>query len=703
MSLVSRTALTLLAGLVAVPMTPVTHTSPNAPAADVPVAYSTSQKEAFLAPDQLTYIRPGFNIKIASVTNFAAGQKPVVEVFLTDDLKGPLDRLGLVTPGVISIRFIAALWNPTTRRYTNYLVANGNPSRDNGTTGTWQELEVGHYKYTFGSAFALPAAMDATKQHTLAVMGSRNTTDIIGKQYWAVPQYLDFVPATSAVATTFNATVTAKCNQCHDPLAPHGGNYRDIKTCVLCHNPNNMVGVIAGTNGAPDEPRVQFDGQIFFHALHMGKNPNVVPNITYPQDIRNCETCHDKASAGGASWYTYPSIAACGSCHDEANFTTGEGHAAGPAADGTCATCHQPQGNTDWDAGIKNAHVVPLHSAQLKGYKASILSVTSVAPGQKPVVTFKLANGDGSPVDPGVYRVAANGTLNIIMGGPTTDYLNAGEAAAGQPFRENAATATYNAANGTAVYTFTNAVPAGSKGTYTFSIETRRPYTLNPAPHEGITPTNPNVVNEGAPNVPFNVAVTGTTVVPRRTVVSLTKCNACHQDLYALFSHGNQRIAIEHCVICHNPNSSDIGRRPADGSQNPGESVSFARMIHRIHTGEELAQDYTIYGFGGNPANFNEVTYPGDRRNCLACHVNAASYALPLPITNKPVITDRDFFSPRGSATNACTGCHDSRDVAAHAYLNTAFFPKDPNAPAEACGTCHESGATYGVDVVHAR
>ena len=39
-------------------------------------------------------------------------------------------------------------------------------------------------------------------------------------------------------------------------------------------------------------------------------------------------------------------------------------------------------------------------------------------------------------------------------------------------------------------------------------------------------------------------------------------------------------------------------------------------MIHRIHTGEELTQDYTIYGYGGTPYNFNEVLYPGDRRNC---------------------------------------------------------------------------------------
>src|SRR5512142_2039986 len=148
MSLVSRTALTFLAGLVAVPMTPVTHTSPsNAPEAReaTPGAYDVTQKEAFLAPDQLTYIRPGFNLKIASVTNFAPGQKPVVEIFMTDDLKAPLDRTDVLTPGVVSGRLIPAVWNPTTGRYADYLGYSAGPAEEanprRGATGTWQELE----------------------------------------------------------------------------------------------------------------------------------------------------------------------------------------------------------------------------------------------------------------------------------------------------------------------------------------------------------------------------------------------------------------------------------------------------------------------------------------------------------------------------------------------------------------------------------
>jgi len=111
----------------------------------------------------------------------------------------------------------------------------------------------------------------------------------------------------------------------------------------------------------------------------------------------------------------------------------------------------------------------------------------------------------------------------------------------------------------------------------------------------------------------------------------------------------------------------------------------------------------TIFACGGAVSTFNDVTFPGDRRNCLKCHVSAATYTLPLPLTNAPVITQRDFFSPMGSATAACTGCHDSRDVVAHAFINTAFFPKSPTVPAEACGTCHGPGAELAVDKVHAR
>ena len=135
----------------------------------------------------------------------------------------------------------------------------------------------------------------------------------------------------------------------------------------------------------------------------------------------------------------------------------------------------------------------------------------------------------------------------------------------------------------------------------------------------------------------------------------------------------------------------------------PPESIEFARMIHRIHSGDTLEQEYTVYGFGGNFTTFNDVTYPGDRRNCAACHTSITTASLPLAATNVPAITQRDYYSPMSSEAAACTGCHDGRDVLAHTYINTAYFPNSPTVPAEACGTCHASGADYDVAKVHAR
>ena len=73
--------------------------------------------------------------------------------------------------------------------------------------------------------------------------------------------------------------------------------------------------------------------------------------------------------------------------------------------------------------------------------------------------------------------------------------------------------------------------------------------------------------------------------MPRRNVVVLDNCNKCHDRLATTFSHGGQRIAIEECDMCHNPNASDKARRPAD--QGPPESIAFKRLIHRIHTRRE--------------------------------------------------------------------------------------------------------------------
>ena len=117
---------------------------------------------------------------------------------------------------------------------------------------------------------------------------------------------------------------------------------------------------------------------------------------------------------------------------------------------------------------------MPYQATQLKGLKAKILSVTNVAPGQKPTVTFQITENDGTIVAPAPFT----SNLNILMGGSTADY-------AINPFRERADAAAFDGT--TATYTFTHAIPPDATGTWTFSIEARRTITLDPHPDDATT------------------------------------------------------------------------------------------------------------------------------------------------------------------------------------------------------------------------
>src|SRR5581483_8674349 len=286
-----------------------------------------------------------------------------------------------------------------------------------------------------------------------------------------------------------------------------------------------------------------------------------------------------------------PTRDACGSCHDDINWETGANHPAGAQAnDVACATCHIPDSGQEFDASIKGAHTVPLKSKQLKGINASIVSVSNFTAGQKPTVVFKLTNNDGSAIDG-----TKLGTFSPIIAGSTANY--------GPNFREDATkTGVFDAAAGTTTYTFTNAIPSGASGTWVVSVDIRRTATLKRADGKADI-----AVQESTVNPIKYVALTGS-VTPRRTSVALANCNKCHDSLSL---HGGQRNTTQECVICHNPTGNDAARRPASAGQP--ESISLQRLVHRIHTGEELTQDFTVYGFGGSKNTFNEVTFPGDR------------------------------------------------------------------------------------------
>ncbi|MFI5182059.1 MAG: OmcA/MtrC family decaheme c-type cytochrome [Thermoanaerobaculia bacterium] len=671
-----------------------------APVGDV--AYTPDQTEYYLSANQVAYIRPGLNVKIGAITQLAAGKKPIVEVFFTDNLGGPLDRLGVATPGPITQSFAMGRWDPSVRYYVPITgrITNGvqGPGGDQG--GTWTDLEVGHAKYNFGQA--IPASTDPTAGITMLLYGGRrNMTGITDKDYIATNTFYDFRLDGMALTTgqVWGVMDTSKsCNKCHDPLGGlpggpqfHGGQRNQAKACAICHS--NLL----GTGG-------EANAKLFFHKLHMGKHlPSVVAGGTYTMagndystvgwpGINNnapydCTTCHEQTAPDKDVWKTAPGRIVCGSCHDNVNFATGQNH--GPAGtstvgplpdDSQCASCHpaDPPAGVEFDASVKGSHVVPLQSAQLKGLKAAIVSVSNFAPGQKPTVVFNVDNADGTPVD-----ASKLGTFAPIFAGPTSSYTtNVRESAVGK--------ATFDATTGYTTYTFTAPVPASATGTWAVSVDIERAFSLVRGDGQ------PNKTGNESPVNPVGYySVDGTPVQPRRTSVTMAQCNSCHG---ALGLHGGQRLVIEECVFCHNPVADDSIVRPA--AANPAESISLQRMIHRIHSGENLTQVFTVYGNRGSLHPYNDVRFPGDRRDCAKCHTSTGYY-IPLPRGIDSVTTLRDFFTPQGPATAACLGCHDAEDFAAHAYINTANLPSGRSV--EACGACHAAGNDLGVDKVHAR
>ncbi|MEO7653981.1 MAG: OmcA/MtrC family decaheme c-type cytochrome, partial [Bryobacteraceae bacterium] len=553
--------------------------------------------------------------------------------------------------------------------------------------GRFERVADGEYVYTFG--VKAPASIDRKATHSIGLYSSRVLTEFdLGTQF--SDHVFHFVPDGTAVATVRNVVNTSSCNKCHDPLSAHGGARQSVELCVMCHTPQTTDPDTGNTVDFPvmvhkihqgaGLPSVVAGGK--YQIIGFGQSVNDYSTVRFPADARNCTFCHEQGTGNNAAKqqtaFLKPSRAACGSCHDNVNFATGANHADLPqVSDNQCATCHVPQGELEFDVSIFGAHTIPTKSQSLPGTVFEMVRVDDGAAGKRPTVTFRVKDKAGKPILPSEMT-----RLALILAGPTSDYASY--------VSENALTATGDAASGTFFWTFANAIPADAKGTFSVGIEGYRNIRLL----EG-TRKEQTVRDTGANRV-IHFAVDGGRVQPRRAVVSIAKCNSCHS---ALSLHGGNRNQIEQCVLCHNPGQTDTGNRPA--ALRPAESVDFRSMIHKIHTGEELGIEFTIYGNGASKNDFTEVRFPGDRRNCDTCHING-SEQLPLSPDLLDVAQPRGFGKSTGPTsigpvTAACTGCHTSLDAAAHALVNTSPLL------GESCRTCHGPAAEFSVDRVHAR
>ena len=635
---------------------------------------------------------PNVNLQVTSYS--LSGNTVTVNYSLTDDSGNPLDVLGIYTAGPVSVRFIMSYLpagQPTAQYQAITLTTNstvpGNVVKQPGTDSGGKNIQNpdGSYSYTFKAQ--LPGTMPAGSTVTVGMTASRNLTEFDQGTTYANTTY-SFVPGGGTPALR-EVLTTADCNKCHSQIAFHGGSRRSIELCILCHIPGY---VNPQTNNA-------IDLKVMIHKIHMGSSlPSVVAggkyeingshgnndysDIVFPANANTCVACHEGDAQQATAYLTRPTMATCGSCHDDVNFATGANHgdAGVQTDDSKCAnsSCHIPQGDIDFDASIMGSHVNPNESSLLPGIVGNIISVTNTAPGQTPVIAFTLVDKTGATIPMSAFSQTGY-RLAFVLAGPTTDYV--GLPPHGYVSENPVPSASLS--GDTYTYSMTTAIPANAKGTWSIGMEGRRNDTVLAGTSAART------IEYGMKNVVVNFAVDGSAVVPRRSIVARTNCNACHHNLSL---HGENRNQIEMCVLCHNPVENDGARRPA--SANPTESVDFALMIHRIHSGPSQTRDYTIYGFGGSKNNFNDVGYPGDLTNCAQCHLPGTNE---VPSKGVAMINDnRGFINPVYPTTGACLGCHATIDAASHALSQTTQL-------GESCTVCHGSNGTYAVDKVHAQ
>ena len=673
--------------------------------------FTTRDKAFFAEPNVINFVRPGLALRITNANVAADGTISVT--FTVADPQGlPLDVRGVNTPGAIATSFVASYiprggtdYVPITSRAATGAVSGTvrQPATDTG--GTQTQTAEGQYTYTF--AAKAPAGFDPSSTVSIGMWASRNLTEFdLGTN--AANAVLTFAANGSAATDVHDVVNTETCNKCHDPLQAHGGVRRAVQLCVLCHNPGGN-----GTTTVDPDTGNSIDFKVMIHKIHMGSSlPSVkaghayqivgfnnavsdFSTVVFPAQPQNCQMCHESGAApqGGTAppgsmtsnarvpaqanwWITHPSRAACGSCHDNVNFATGENHAGLPQlSDNQCTNCHFAQGELPFDVSIIGAHTIPQFAPGLPGVVFGIMDVVNGGAGQSPTITFTVKDRAGNPIAP-----ADMATLNLVLAGPTSDYQTV--------VSESARGAT--GSNGTYTYTFKATVPAGATGSYSVGIEGYRNQTLLPGT------TQQMVVRDAGDNVVFNFPVDRSAVAQHAVETTTANCNQCH---YKLTAHGGLRNQTQYCVLCHNPTGTDQAQRPA--SAGPPVSIDFPVLVHRIHQGEESAAGgqmtpYVVYGFGGSRNDFSDVRFPGDLRDCAKCHVNN-SQLLPLPAGRVAVVNPQAWYSPMGPTAAACTACHTQRSTGAHASINTS------PALGESCDVCHGTGADFAVDKVHAR
>jgi len=682
--------------------------------------------------------------EITSVTVPAGGGAPVVEFRLTNDLTQGLSGL---LPG--DARFTIAQLRPgvggASSEWQSYVTKLDGAALQGTTETAAADRFVDHgdgtYTYTFAqalTAYTGAPAFNDTLTHRVGLEVRNNAPTNNGP--------FDFVPNGSAVTTERLIVDNDNCQACHDVLSFHGGARFDTQYCVTCHNPFT-------TDGQP--PNKSVDMKVMIHKIHaaaflpnkatdpyiiIGHNNSVndFSKIVYPQDVRNCSTCHDESDTDtpqASNWRLVANRAACGTCHEDIDFAAG-GHPGGLTFtdDTQCLDCHGPDATVNGGAvRIANAHQVPLDVQSAK-FAYEVVSVTdstggALTTGKVPRVTIRVVDptNNNAPYDIQAANnpfLQSSAALKVDLAWSGTEFNNAGSASnANPPDQTTAGNAPFQPtqitfANGASIV---SGVVNNGNGTFTadatngaspvpgpFPLPDRAsffPGGADPAIVTGglvaILEGKPRVDTDGdgVPDSSGQVTAAGINVgwdgsdAARPIAVDINRCNECHKTLSL---HGSNRTGnTQLCATCHNANATDIRQHGAGdclaqaGPASADVSIAFPVLIHSIHAAAERASQgaapYIVCGNSNSVHDFSHVGYPGAINNCESCHVpptsdNPSYYgrdpAKRLAIT-RHAGADRTVITDDiadSPTAGTCVACHTTSLAMTHMTQNGGVF-----------------------------
>jgi OmcA/MtrC family decaheme c-type cytochrome len=290
------------------------------------------------------------------------------------------------------------------------------------------------------------------------------------------------------------------------------------------------------------------------------------------------------------------------------------------------------------------------------GLKISVVSGTVAADGTITVV-YTVADPLGLPLD--INGVFTPGPLSIRY---VAAYL---------PKDKNQYTAYTTVARTGAAGSF---VVAGTdtggvltqldSGKYQYVFATKAPAGFDDAATTSIGVYGTRTMT--AFGIPNNYSTAVYTFVPKgdkvtqvRDVVRTTACNTCHDQLSA---HGGSRRAVELCIMCHTPQTTDSAT---------GNTVDFTVFIHKLHMGQQLPSVIAGKAYMIGDSDYSGVSFPADPRRCETCHNQKSGAVQAANYLTKPTAA-------------ACGACHDNVNFATG--LNHAGGPQLSD---NLCSTCH--------------